>query len=348
MSSSQPPTQSTRERRLARALDAIERAGNRLPDPALLFLILLGLVALLSAWLSTRSFAAIDPRTGAPLVVQNLLAPANLTAFLGQLVKTFTDFPPLGVVLVAMLGIGVAEHTGFINAALSRLLALTRPALLTPMVIVVGIVSHVAVDAGYVLVVPLGGLIFLAAGRHPLAGIAAAFAGVSGGFSANFVPSSLDPLLTGISQAAAQLIDPAITLNPLSGSRAGPHRRHHPRARRGDGARQYPRRSPLGRRPGVSRPATRSLGGPQRRRLRGRAAGHARGGCGRCGAAVLVARSALHAAGLCRDRSRPRRLPAGLGLVASRRGFLGIAPAVAPRAGGRPGRRHAEWRGAGS
>ncbi len=201
---------------LARSLDAIERIGNRLPDPAMLFLILLGVVAVVSAWLSTLSFNEIDPRTREAIVIRNLLAPENLTAFMSGMVKTFVDFPPLGVVLVAMLGIGVAEHTGFINAALKALLSVTRRSLLTPVVITVGIVSHVAVDAGYVLVIPLGGLIFHAAGRHPLAGIAAAFAGVSGGFSANFVPSSLDPLLSGITQAAAQLLDPSVTVNPLN------------------------------------------------------------------------------------------------------------------------------------
>lgn len=202
--------------RVARTLDRIERLGNRLPDPALLFLLLLVAVALLSAALSALTFAEVDPRTGAPIVVRNLLAPDSITAFMAQLVKTFVDFPPLGVVLVAMLGIGVAEHTGFVNAALRSLLAITRRGLLTPVVIAVGIVSHVAVDAGYVLVIPLGGLIFYTAGRHPLAGIAAAFAGVSGGFSANFVPSSLDPMLSGISQAAAQILDPAASVNPLN------------------------------------------------------------------------------------------------------------------------------------
>jgi aminobenzoyl-glutamate transport protein len=132
------------------------------------------------------------------------------------MVTTFVGFHPLGVVLVAMLGIGVAEHTGFINAALRALLSFTRKALLTPMLITVGIISHTAVDAGYVLVVPLGAVIFYAAGRHPLAGIAAAFAGVSGGFSANFVPSALDPMLQGISQAAGQVLDPTLVLNPLN------------------------------------------------------------------------------------------------------------------------------------
>ena len=115
-----------------------------------------------------------------------------------------------------MLGIGVAEHTGFINAALRALLNVTPARLLTPMVVAVGIVSHTAADAGYVLVIPLGGVIFYAAGRHPLAGLAAAFAGVSGGFSASFVPSAIDPLLQGLTQAGAQILDPNIVINPLN------------------------------------------------------------------------------------------------------------------------------------
>ena len=132
------------------------------------------------------------------------------------MVTNFSHFHPVGVVLVAMLGIGVAEHTGFINTAIRGLLNVTSPRFLTPMVILVGIISHSAVDAGYVLVIPIGGVIFYAAGRHPLAGIAAAFAGVSGGFSANSVPSSLDPLLQGLTQAGAQILDPQIVLNPLN------------------------------------------------------------------------------------------------------------------------------------
>jgi aminobenzoyl-glutamate transport protein len=132
------------------------------------------------------------------------------------MVTNFVQFHPVGVVLVAMLGIGVAEHTGFINSGLRAMMAVTARWLLTPMVILVGIISHTAVDAGYVLVIPLGGIIFYAAGRHPLAGIAAAFAGVSGGFSANFVPSALDPMLQGISQAGAQILDPSVVLNPLN------------------------------------------------------------------------------------------------------------------------------------
>jgi aminobenzoyl-glutamate transport protein len=131
------------------------------------------------------------------------------------MVNVFVTFPPLGVVLVAMLGVGVAESVGFLNAGLKWMLNLTPRMLLTPMLILVACLSHTATDAGYVLVIPLGGVIFYTAGRHPLAGIAAAFAGVSGGFSANFIPSGIDPLLQGFTQSAAQLIDPQRMVNPL-------------------------------------------------------------------------------------------------------------------------------------
>ncbi len=199
-----------------RALAAIERIGNKLPDPAVLFIWLLVAVWILSWFFSRFSYDLIDPRTGEALVVSNQLSAGAMTQFFSSVVTTFAHFHPIGVVLVAMLGIGVAEHTGFINSALRAMLGVTARWLLTPMVILVGIVSHTAADAGYVLVIPLGGIIFHAAGRHPLAGIAAAFAGVSGGFSANFIPSAIDPMLQGISQSAAQIIEPAVALNPLN------------------------------------------------------------------------------------------------------------------------------------
>lgn len=199
-----------------KALDFIEKKGNKLPDPAILFLSLMVLIWVLSAIFSGVSFSEIDPRTGSAIEIVNLLSGTSLAAFLSNMVTTFTSFAPLGIVLVAMLGVGVAEHSGYINAGLKTMLGITPKFLLTPMLILVAIVSHTATDAGYVLVIPLGGVIFYAAGRHPLAGIAAAFAGVSGGFSANFIPSGIDPLLQGFTQSAAQIIDPNIQLNPLN------------------------------------------------------------------------------------------------------------------------------------
>jgi len=197
-------------------LGTVERVGNKLPDPAMLFVGLLFIVWILSWLLSYVTFDVIDPRSGEALIIKNLLQGSALTEFLSVMVTNFSHFHPVGVVLVAMLGIGVAESTGFINSGLRALLNVTSDRLLTPMVIAVGIVSHTAADAGYVLVIPLGGVIFYAAGRHPLAGIAAAFAGVSGGFSASFIPSSIDPLLQGLTQAGARILDPAIELNPLN------------------------------------------------------------------------------------------------------------------------------------
>lgn len=201
--------------RTDRLLAAVERLGNRLPEPAILFVF-----ALLATWaaswlLAPVVFDAIDPRTHAPVTVKSQLTGAALAEFLSGMVKTFVSFPPLGVVLVALLGVGVAEHTGFVRAGLRALLSITPRALLTPMLLFVAVLSHLAVDAGYVLVIPLGAIAFESAGRHPLAGIAVAFAGVSGGFSANPLPSSLDPMLQGFTQTAAQLVDPLRQVNPL-------------------------------------------------------------------------------------------------------------------------------------
>jgi aminobenzoyl-glutamate transport protein len=201
---------------LDRFLNVIERVGNKLPDPAILFVVALLVVWAASALLAPVEFTEIDPRNSMPIRVQNQLTGAAIAAFLSNMVTVFVTFPPLGIVLVALLGVGVAEHVGFLTAALRGLLNITPRALLTPMLILVGCLSHTTADAGYVLVVPLGGVIFYAAGRHPLAGIAAAFAGVSGGFSANLIPAPLDPLLQGFTQTAAQIIAPDRIVNPLS------------------------------------------------------------------------------------------------------------------------------------
>jgi aminobenzoyl-glutamate transport protein len=217
-----PPGEARARSLIQRFLDLVERVGNRLPDPAVLFFIGLLLTWVLSKLLSGVEFAEIDPRTitpenpgGAPMVIRDLLTLPALAAFLSGMVKAFTGFHPLGVVLVALLGVGVAEASGFLDASMKALLEVTSRRLLTPILILVGLLSHTAADAGFVLVIPLGGVLFAAAGRHPLAGIAAAFAGVSGGFSANPLPCGLDPLLSGLTQAGAGLLDPARAVNPL-------------------------------------------------------------------------------------------------------------------------------------
>ena len=198
-----------------RALNFIERNGNRLPTPAMLFLYGLALTIVLSCLFSFISFDMIDPRSGQAIEVKNLLRGDYLAGFFASMVTTFTSFPPLGVVLVAIMGVGVAEDSGFINTTLKKLLVMTPTRFITPMVVFIGAVSSIASDAGYVLVIPMGGIIFHAAGRHPLAGLAAAFAGVSGGFSAGLLPGPTDPLVQGFTQAAAQTLDPGYLVNPL-------------------------------------------------------------------------------------------------------------------------------------
>ena len=123
-------------------------------------------------------------------------------------VSNFTTYAPLGMVLVAMLGVGVAEQSGLIDALLKSAVRVTPAKLITPMVVFLGVMSNIASDAGYVILIPLGAMIFRAYNRHPMAGLAAAFAGVSGGFSANLLIGTLDPLLAGISQSAAEIFDP--------------------------------------------------------------------------------------------------------------------------------------------
>lgn len=198
-----------------RLLNWVERVGNKLPDPALLFVFALLITWVVSAIMDGTTFELTTAAGPKEESIKSQLSGSALAKFLKDMVKTFTGFHPLGVVLVALLGVGVAERAGFINACLKGMLSFTPKMLLTPMLIMVAIVSHTAADAGYVLVIPLGGVIFYAAGRHPLAGIMAAFAGVSGGFSANFIPSGIDPLLSGLTQTGADIVDKTHTVNPL-------------------------------------------------------------------------------------------------------------------------------------
>ena len=199
-----------------RFLNGIERTGNRLPDPGMLFVYCLGLVLVLSALFSMVSFSYINPRTGEALQIANLMDAEYLTELFASMVKTFTGFAPLGMVLASVMGVGIAESSGYINIALKKMIRITPDKLLAPAVVFIGAVSSIATDAGYVLVIPIGAIIFKAAGRHPLAGLAAAFAGVSGGFSAGLLPSALDPLLQSFTQSSAQLFDPDYQMNPLA------------------------------------------------------------------------------------------------------------------------------------
>jgi len=200
---------------IARTLGLVERVGNRLPDPATLF-VLLGIVVLaMSAIGSMAGWSVADPRDPTKsLVVTNLLSSDGIRWMLTSALKNFLDFPPLAIVLVAMLGIGVAERTGLFPALIKLLVTITPSKLLTPALVFIGVCSNIASDAGYVVLPPLAAGMFAMVGRSPLVAIAAVTFGVAGGFSANLLISSLDPLLSSLTQSAAQVLDPAAIVTP--------------------------------------------------------------------------------------------------------------------------------------
>lgn len=211
-SSSIPP----RRNAFTRFLDGVEWLGNLLPHPVTLFAIMALGVVILSGIFGWMGLAVEDPRpAGAKGVAADgmiravsLLDGDGIRRIFTNLVSNFTSFAPLGVVLVAMLGVGVAEKSGLLSAAV-RAMVLSAPRnAVTAAIVFAGIISNTASEVGYVVLTPLGGAIFYALDRHPFAGMAAAFAGVSGGYSANLLIGTIDPLLAGITQEAARLIDP--------------------------------------------------------------------------------------------------------------------------------------------
>jgi aminobenzoyl-glutamate transport protein len=206
----------TRASLLTRTLGFIERAGNALPHPATLFAGMAVRVIVVSAIAARLDLGVLHPGTGETIRPVSLLSVPGLHRVLTGLVPNFTGFAPLGTVLVAMLGIAVAEGSGLIGAAL-KLLVLSAPRrLLTLAIVFAGVMSNTGGEIGYVLLLPLSAIIFLGVGRHPLAGLAAAFAGVSGGYSANLLLGTVDPLLAGLSEEAARIVDPAYQVSPAS------------------------------------------------------------------------------------------------------------------------------------
>jgi len=196
-------------------LDSIERVGNRLPHPATLFFLMAVIVAGISAIGALFELSALHPATGETIEARSLLSADGLRWIYTNVEHNFVKFPPLGLVLVIMIGIGVAEGSGLFTVLVKQLVLGAPKSLVTYAVITAGIFSHLASEVGYVILIPLGAMIFHALGRHPMAGFAAAFCGVSAGFGSNFIIGSVDPILAGLSTSAAQIIDPDMYINPL-------------------------------------------------------------------------------------------------------------------------------------
>lgn len=211
-----PPTQppSGEQGALVRTLTRLAELGNALPDPITLFVILAGSVVLLSAAFSgiTEDIVQRDGSVVAT-TIKSLLSAVGIRWMFESAVTNFTSFAPLGKVLTVMLGIGVAERSGLVSMALRVLVQSVPNAAITATLVFAGVMSSMAADAGYVVLTPLGAVLFAGLGRHPLAGLAAAFAGVSGGFSANLLITGLDPLLAGLTEEAARVVDPQYAVN---------------------------------------------------------------------------------------------------------------------------------------
>lgn len=196
---------------IERFLDGVEKAGNKLPDPVTLFVIMAFLILGLSWIMAKFNVSAVKPGTDERIAVINLLNQEGLIRILGEMQSNFTSFPPLGMVIVSMLGIGLAEQTGLIAALMKKSVMSAPQKMIIPFLILTGLVGNVAADAAFIVLPPIAALIFMSIGRNPLVGLVVTYAAIAGGFSANLLISSLDVLLLGITESAAQLVDPEYT-----------------------------------------------------------------------------------------------------------------------------------------
>ena len=197
-------------------LGGVEKVGNALPHPAALFGIF-GLITLLLSFIGYNlQWEGLNPGNGETIKIVNLLSRDGLHRILNDMVSSYIGFAPLGIVMVAMLGIGIAESSGLIKASINLLLNKAPKNSVTFLIVFTGILSNIASDLGYILIIPIAGVIFHSLGRHPIAGMAAAFAGVSGGFSANLFIGTIDPLLAGLSTEAAHILDPDYYVMPTA------------------------------------------------------------------------------------------------------------------------------------
>jgi len=194
----------------------VEKGGNALPHPASLFGILAIFTLFISFIGSYFQWGAVHPATGEYITTVNLISKEGLHRILLEMVDNYTGFAPLGIVMVALLGIGVAESSGLISAAIRLMVVKSPKRIITFVIVFAGILSNIASDLGYVLIIPIAGIIFHSLGRHPIAGMAAAFAGVSGGFSANILIGTIDPLIAGLSTEAARILDPTYYVLPTA------------------------------------------------------------------------------------------------------------------------------------
>lgn len=196
-------------------LNVVERVGNKLPHPFILFIILSGLIIVLSALLSALGISAIHPESNAEVSVRSLLSGDGIVFMLTSMVDNFVGFPPLGLILVVMFGIGLADKVGLMSTLMQVSVAKAPPSLLTFCVFMAGICGSIASDANYLILIPLAAMVYQAVGRHPLAGAAAAYAAAGAGFDASLFVTAGDALFAGITTDAARIIDSDAYISPI-------------------------------------------------------------------------------------------------------------------------------------
>lgn len=204
-----------------RLLNQVEKVGNKVPHPAIIFLILIGIVILLSHVLyltgASVSYQVINPETDqledAQVTANSLLTVEGIRFMFTSVVPNFMGFNAVGVIIVAMLGVGVAEEAGLVKALIRMLVMISPPKALTYILVFIGILSSIAADAGYLVLIPLAAAAFVSVGRHPLAGLGASFAAVAAVFSVNILVKPLDGILTEITNDAIHLLDPSKSID---------------------------------------------------------------------------------------------------------------------------------------
>ena len=206
---------------LQKLLDGVETVGNKVPHPAVIFFILAGIIILLSHLLyllgATVSYEVVNPQThkveAATATVNSLLSADAIRFMLTSMVRNFANFGPVSIIFVVMVGVGLAEQAGLMTALITKIVQVTPGKAVTWILVTLGVMSSVASDAGYLVLIPLGAAAFLSLGRHPLAGLAAAFAGVAGAFGVNFLIAPIDGILTEITNDAIHLLNPTYSIN---------------------------------------------------------------------------------------------------------------------------------------
>jgi aminobenzoyl-glutamate transport protein len=206
---------------MEKLLDTVERVGNKVPHPVIIFIILIGVVALLSHLLyllgASVTYESVNPETDkveqVTTAAKSLLTGDGIRFMFEDVVQNFMNFNAVGVIIVAMLGVGVAESSGLIAALIRKLVQVAPQRYMTYILVFIGIISSIAADAGYLVLIPLGAAAFLSLRRHPLAGLAASFAGVAAVFTVNILVKPLDGILTGITNDAIHLLNPSLSID---------------------------------------------------------------------------------------------------------------------------------------